>query len=117
LDCALGFHQILITPEERCKTVLSTPTGHLEYFRMPFGLKAASATFQRMMNYILRESIRERCLVYMDDVLVTGKMLEEHYMKLREVFSQFRKYRIKIEPDKREFLKPQIAYLGHVFTA
>jgi hypothetical protein len=68
LDCASGFHQILITPEDRCKTALSTPSGHFEYVRMPFGLKAAPATFQRMMNSLLRESIGERCLVNMDDV-------------------------------------------------
>jgi hypothetical protein len=117
LDCASGFHQILIAPEDRCKTVFSTPTGHFEYVRMPFGLKAAPATFQRMMNSVLRESIGERSLVYMDDVLVTGKTLEEHHMKLREVFNQFRKYHIKIEPDKCKFLKPELAYLVHVITA
>jgi hypothetical protein len=52
-----------------------------------------------------------------DDVLVTGKKLEEHHMKLREAFNQFRKYHIKIEPHECEFLKPEIAYLGHVITA
>jgi hypothetical protein len=117
LDCASGFHQILITPEDRCKTAFSTPTGHFEYVRMPFGLKAAPATFQRMMNSVLRESIGERCLVYVDDVLVTGKTLGEHHRKLREVFDQFRKYHIKIEPDKCEFLKPEVTYFGHVITA
>jgi hypothetical protein len=116
-DCASGFHQILITPEDRCKTASSTPTGHFEYVQMPFGLKAALATFQRMMNSVLSESIVERCLVYMDDVLVTGKTLEEHHKKLREVFNQFRKYHLKIEPDKCEFLKREIAYLRYVITA
>jgi hypothetical protein len=87
LDCASGFHQILITPEERCKTAFSTPTGHFEYARMQFGLKAAPATFHRMTNSILRESAGERCSMYMDDVLVTGKPLEEHHRKLREVLT------------------------------
>jgi hypothetical protein len=84
---------------------------------MPFGLKAAPATFQRLMNSVLRESIGERCLVYMDDVLITGKTLREHHRKLREVFYQFRKYHIKIEPDECEFSKPELTYLGHVVTA
>jgi hypothetical protein len=57
LDCASGFHQILIAPEDRYKTAFSTPTGHFEYVRMPFGLKAAPARFQRMMNSVMRESI------------------------------------------------------------
>jgi hypothetical protein len=83
---------------------------------MPFGLKAAPATFQRMMNSVLRESIGERCLVYMD-VLITGKTLREHHRKLREVFDQFRKYHIKTDPYKCEFFKPELTYLGHVVMA
>jgi hypoxanthine-guanine phosphoribosyltransferase len=117
LDCASGFHQIPIAPEDKCKTAFSTPTGHFEYARMPFGLKAAPATFQRMMNSILSESMGERSLVYMDDVLVTGRTLEEHNENLKEVFEQFRKYSIKLEPDKCEFLKRELTYLGHVITA
>jgi len=46
--------------EDKHKTAFSTPAGHYEYNRMPFGLKAAPATFQRMMNTILREVLKER---------------------------------------------------------
>jgi hypothetical protein len=70
LDCASGFHQIPIRKEDRCKTAFSTPIGHFEYLRMPFGLKAAPATFQRMTNFVLRDSIGDRCFVYMNDVLI-----------------------------------------------
>lgn len=117
LDCASGYLQVPIVPEDQCKTAFSTPKGHFEYTRMPFGLKSAPATFQRMMNAVLRESIGERCFVYMDDILVMGETLEEHHRQLREVFGQLRKYNIKIEPDKCEFLKLELTYLGHVVTA
>jgi hypothetical protein len=116
LDCASGFHQIPIRQEDRCKTAFSTPTGHFEYLRMPFGLKAAPATFQRMMNSVLRELIGDRCFVYMDDVLILGETLVEHHTKLREVFEQLRRFNIKIEPDKCEFLRPELTYLGHVIS-
>jgi hypothetical protein len=86
LDCASGFRQIHIRKENRCKPAFSTPTGHFEYLRMPFGLKAAPATFQRMMNFVLRDSIGARFFVYMDDVLILGETLSEHHSKLREVF-------------------------------
>jgi hypothetical protein len=67
---------------------------------MPLGLKAAPATFQRMMNSVLRELIGDRCFVYMDDVLILGETLLEHHAELRKVFDQLRKFNIKIEPDK-----------------
>ena len=91
-------------------------TGHYEYNRMSYGLKAAPATFQRMMNTILREALKERCFVYMDDILIMGETLREHNNKSEEVFAQIRKYNLKIEPDKCEFLKSELQYLGHVIT-
>jgi hypothetical protein len=69
-----------------------------------------------MMNFVLRDSIGDRCFVYMDDMLILGETLSEHHAKLREVFEQFRKFNIKIEPDKCEFLRPELAYLGHVIS-
>lgn len=117
LDCASGYLQVPIEQEDRCKTAFSTANGHFEYKRMPFGLKAAPATYQRMMNCILRESIGDRCWVYVDDVLVVGNTLSLHNQKLREVFMQMRKFNIQVEPDKCEFLKPELNYLGHVITA
>jgi hypothetical protein len=84
LDCASGFHLILIKPGDRCKTAFSNPTGHFEYLRMPFGLKAAPATFQRMMNFILYDLIGDRCFVYMDDVLILGETLLELIRNLKK---------------------------------
>ena len=50
LDLASGFHQILVNPASKPKTAFSTPNGHYEFNRMPFGLKTAPATFQRVMD-------------------------------------------------------------------
>jgi hypothetical protein len=105
LDCASGYLQVPVAPEDRCKTAFSTSDGHFEYKRMPFGLKSAPSTFQRMMNNILSELIGNRCLVYMDDILVMGETLKEHNLKLRDVFQRLREHNLKIEPDKCEFLK------------
>jgi hypothetical protein len=116
LDCASGYLQIPIAKEDKHKTAFSTADGHFEYIRMPFGLKSAPSTFQRMMNSILSESIGNRCLIYVDDILILGETLDEHNAKLREVFSKLREFNIKIEPDKCEFLKEELSYLGHVVT-
>jgi hypothetical protein len=98
LDCASGYLQVPIAEEDRCKTAFSTADGHFEYKRMPFGLKSAPSTFQRMMNNVLSELIGNRCLVYMDDILIIGEILTEHNSKLRAVFQKLHEFNLKIEP-------------------
>jgi hypothetical protein len=115
LDCANGYLQVPIA-EDRHKTVFSTANGHFEFKRIPFGLKSAPSTFQQMMNNVLSELISDRCLVYMDDILITGETLKEHNSKLRAVFQKLREHNLRIEPDKCEFLKEELSYLGHIVT-
>jgi hypothetical protein len=105
LDCASGYHQMPIAQEDRKKTAFSTSTGHYEYNRMPFGLKAAPATFQRLMNNVLSGLIGFRCLVYLDDIVLFGETIEEHNEKLRNVFDRLRQYNLRLQPDKCELLK------------
>ena len=78
---------------------------------MPFGMKSAGATFQRMMNCILSGLIGTWCLVYLDDVIVFGESLREHNLRLREIFQKLR-YNVQLQPDKCEFLKTKLKYLG-----
>jgi hypothetical protein len=70
-----------------------------------------------MMNNVLSELIGNRCLVYVDDVLILGETLDEHNSKLRQVLQKLREFNITIEPHKCEFLKEELSYLGHVVTA
>ena len=83
---------------------------------MSFGLKSAPATYQRMMNTVLCNELGERSFVYLDDVLVFGRTLKEHNEQLLRVFELLRKYHLQLEPDKCEFLKLELKYLGHVIT-
>ena len=68
--------------ESRKYTAFSTNEGHFHYNRMPFGLKNAPATFQRMMDTALRALIGKICFVYLDDIVVFGRTLEEHNKNL-----------------------------------
>jgi len=61
-----------LAEEDRAKTAFSTPTGHYEYSRMPFTLKLAPSTFQRLINSVFMGLIGTRCFVYLDDVIMFG---------------------------------------------
>lgn len=116
LDLASGFHQIKMDPKDQMKTAFSVPLGHYEFTRMPFGLKNAPATFQRLMNNVLSGLQGIKCFVYLDDIVVYGNSLQDHNLKLREVFKKLSEHQLKLQPDKCEFLKTEVMYLGHLIT-
>lgn len=117
LECASGSYQIPLRKQDRAKTAFSTATGHYEFCNLPMGLKLAPATFQRLMNTIMPEINGIKTLIYMDDLIVIGATLEDHNMVLVEVFDRLRTHNLKIHPDKCEFLRTEVCYLGHTITA
>lgn len=116
LDLFAGYHQIAMNENDQAKTAFSAPYGHFEYTRMPFGLKTAPATFQRMMNVILTGIQGIKCFVYQDDIIIYGKSIQDHNLKLTSVLEIIRKANLKLQPAKCEFLRREINYLGHVIT-
>ncbi|CAK9816540.1 Retrovirus-related Pol polyprotein from transposon 17.6 [Anthophora quadrimaculata] len=113
-DLASGFQQIEMNPKDRHKTAFTTPNGHYEYVRMPEGLKNAPATFQRLMDQVLRGLQGIEVFVYLDDIVVYAKNLDEHKKKIRRLFMRLADAGLSLQPDKCEFLKTEVAYLGHV---
>ena len=67
------------------KTAFTTYSGLYEFWKMPFGFVNAPATFQRLLEYVLAGLASDRCVVYLDDVLVIGNTLEEHNQNLTKV--------------------------------
>jgi hypothetical protein len=100
-------------PSDVEKTAFSTEEGHWAYRRMPFGLKTAPATFQKMMNNVLNGLKGTRCFVFHDDIVVYANSLMDHDRKLRDVFGRLRKYNLKLQPDICEFLRKEVIFLGH----
>jgi hypothetical protein len=88
IDRASGFLQVLLKPGHQSKTSFSIQYGKYHHRRMPFGLKGAPATFQRMMNTILSGIQGIKCLVYMDDIVVFGETLQSRNDRLIEVFDR-----------------------------
>lgn len=116
LDLASGFHQIAVHPQDIPKTAFSVENGHYEFIRMPFGLKNAPATFQRLMDNVLKELQGTICLVYMDDIIVYSTSLQEHIENLKKVFLKLEAAQLKVQLDKCEFLQKETAFLGHIVS-
>ena len=116
LDLASGFHKIPMDSESRAKTAFSTPYSHLEFTRMPFGLKNAPATFQKLMDRVLSGLQGIELFVYMDDIVIYGKSLEDHASKLRALLGRLKQAGLALQREKCHFLKKDIAYLGHIIS-
>lgn len=116
IDLASGFHQIEMDPKSIEKTAFSVENGHYEFIRMPFGLKNAPATFQRVMDNVLKHLQNKICLVYMDDIIVFSTSLQEHISNLSLLFKTLRENHLKIQMDKSEFLRKEVEFLGHIVT-
>ncbi|GBG79461.1 hypothetical protein CBR_g29607 [Chara braunii] len=78
LDLTSGYHQISIRPNDRYKSAFKTRYGHLEWVVMPFGLTNAPATFQTVMTNEFRAMLDRFVLVYLDDILVYSRSLDDH---------------------------------------
>jgi len=85
LDLKDGFHLIRIPKGDEWKTSFRTRYGHYQYRVMPFGLVNTPATFQTMMNEILREFLEQGLLVYIDNILIYSETVEEHILLVRKV--------------------------------
>jgi len=116
LDMVMGYHQIELKEGNGPKTAFSTKQGHWEYRRLPFGLKKAPASFQKQMHSVSSGLTGTRCFVYLDDIVIYEKSVADHNTKLREVLDRLRTYRLNLQPQKCEFLRKVLNYLGHKIT-
>lgn len=109
-----GYHQFEVNEKDRPRTAFITKYGLFEYTRMPFGLCNAPSTFQRGMELVLRRLQWVTLLIYLDDVIITGKTFKEHLNNLGEVLSRFRKFGLKLKPTKCSLYREEVLFLGHV---
>ena len=116
LDMASGYYQIGMDDRDKCKTAFTTHMGLYQFRVMPFGLCGAPATFERVMELVLRGLRWERCLVYLDDVIVFGKTFEQALENLEEVFSRFQSANLKLKPKKCHLFRKEVNFLGHIVS-
>ena len=113
LDMNAGFNQVEMDPGSKEYTAFNTHKGLFQYKVLPFGLCNSPPTFQRLMELVLSGLLFERCLVYIDDVVVLGKTEEEALENLRAVLVKFQEANLKLKPKKCFLFQEQCTFLGH----
>ncbi|CAL9006556.1 unnamed protein product, partial [Prunus brigantina] len=116
MDAYSGYNQILMHDDDKAKTSFIIERGTYCYKVMPFGLKNAGATYQRLVNKIFKEQIGKTMEVYMDDMLVKAPRRADHLKNLTEAFSLLRQYRMKLNPSKCTFGVSSGRFLGYLVT-
>jgi transposase InsO family protein len=117
MDLCSGFWQVQMHPKDIPKTTFTTKYGNYAYKVMPFGLMNAPATFQRLMNKVLRGLLGKSVLVYIDDVIVYSRDLESHRTHLREVLDRLSQAGLRLKRSKCLFGHESVRFLGHVVGA
>ncbi|CAA0843107.1 Unknown protein, partial [Striga hermonthica] len=116
MDASQGYHQIPLCPEDQSKVSFVTSKGTYCYVVMPFGLKNAGATYQRLMDRMFKSQIGRNIEVYVDDVLVKSKASTSHPNDLRETFQTLRAFGMKLNPSKCAFGVKAGRFLGYIVT-
>jgi hypothetical protein len=116
LRCISGISSNSHTPSNQEKTAFITPRGAYCYKVMPFGLKNAGATYQRMVTTMFGSQIGKTVEVYIDDILVKSVRKEDHLAHLREVFEILRKDKLRLNASKCLFGVHSRKFLGHIIS-
>ncbi|CAA0806248.1 Uncharacterized mitochondrial protein AtMg00860, partial [Striga hermonthica] len=117
IDLRSGYHQLKIKESDVSKTAFRTRYGHYEFVVMPFGLSNAPVVFMDLMNCVFHPYLDRFIIVFIDDILVYSRDLEEHKEHLRIVLETLRREKLYAKFSKCEFWLDRVAFLGHIVTA
>ena len=116
LESFQGYHQIPLALDDQEKTAFVTPIGNYYYKVMPFGLKNAGSTYQRMMTKMFEPQLGRNIEVYIDDMVVKSKIVSEHVEDLTSIFGILRKHKLRLNASKCSFGVGSRKFLGYMVT-
>ncbi|OBS15594.1 hypothetical protein FPOA_20713 [Fusarium poae] len=116
LDLKGAYNLIRIKEGDEWKTAFRTKFGLFEYLVMPFGLTNAPATFQRMINNVLRQYLDVFVVCYLDDILIFSDNDEEHKEHVHKVLKALQDANLLVEPEKSHFHVTEVDFLGHTIS-
>ena len=116
LDCYKGYHQVQMKEEDEEKTAFRTDKGIYCYTKMPFGLRNAGATYQRLMDTVFSEDIGKTVEVYMDDLVIMSHEEETMLHNIQRTFDSLRSVNLKLNPTKCSFGMEEGKFLGFIVT-
>ncbi|CAL8136891.1 unnamed protein product [Prunus armeniaca] len=116
IDAYSGYNQIFMHPEDQAHTSFITDRGLYCYKVMPFGLKNAEATYQRLVNSIFAPLIGNTMEVYVDDMLVKSRTADQHIPNLSATFTILKQYRMRLNPTKCAFGVASGKFLGFMIS-
>ena len=118
LDIIAAFNKIRIAKGDEWKTAFRTRYGLFEWLVTPFGMANAPSTFQRFINYVLREFLDDFASAYVDDVLIyTDGTRAEHEAQVKRVLAKLQEAGLQVDIDKCEFSVTRTKYLGFIIDA
>lgn len=117
LDVIAAFHKIRVAEGDEWKTAFRTRFGLFEWLVTPFGIANSLSTFQRYINWALREYLDEFCSAYLDDILIyTNGSLRQHQDYVRKVLSKLQDAGLFVDIKKCEFEVTSTKYLGFIIN-
>lgn len=116
LDAFQGYHQIALALEDQEKTSFITLTSNFHYKIMPFGLKNAGSTYQRIVIKMVKEQFGRNMETYIDEMVVNSTVVENHLIDLTETFETLQKHHLKVNASKCAFGVNLGKFLGYLVT-
>jgi hypothetical protein len=117
VDLRSGYHQLKIRESDIPKTAFVTCYRRYEFTVMSFGLTNAPTYFMNLMNKVFMEELDKFAIVFVGDILVYSKSVEEHEQHLRVVLGKLRAHKLYAKFSKCEFWLEKISFLGNILTA
>ena len=116
LDLNSGYHQISLAEDDRYKTAFTCEFGLFEYNVKPFGVTNGPATFQRLMDQVLKGLLGKICYVYLDDIIIFSPDFDTHEINLRQVLDRLEKAGLTANISKCKLGLTSITFLGHIVS-